>query len=812
MLRYAQIPHEGSGTQRADGGRSTASRIVRALLRTCAVALVATIAAATASDVAWVQRPAPTFPRSTAPKFTPPNKLDRKQPLLLTGDQLVYDTSGNRVTAKGNVELYYNSYSITADEIEYDQAAGTLIAAGNVTIKDPTGQITHGDRINITDDFKDGFVDSLSVVSTDNTRISARRAVRKNGNVTEFTDARYSPCVSDPGKPPIWCITAAKIIHDEKAATLTYQDAQFEFFGVPVLYFPFFEHPDPTVKHRSGFLIPEVGTSTTLGQKSAIPYYFALSPQYDFLFTPQYLTKQGVLWQGDWRQRLANGQYEVKLAGIEQDFTNLPAAIPNREQYSGWRGSVETRGKFSLSSWWSFGWDVTIESDDTFRRFYALDNVLLQDRVNKVYLTGQNDRNYFNVTAYQLGGLLINKGGQSSSQALPVVDYDYVFKDPVLGGELAWTTNALALTRDHAFAGTTSENYDHIKSELKWRRRLTDQVGISYTPFAQFRGDAYYYENAINPATDTPAPATTLGKATGTAGVTVGYPWVASSAGTTHTIEPIGQTLYTSASGNQRSLPDEDSRSVVFDDTNLFEVQKFSGADRIETGTRANAGVQYTFQSKDGGYARFLLGQHYQLGGQNAYNETGTITDTVNGITATQYVFSPLSGLQRAQSDYVFGAYLAPTAAFRIVSQSRFDEQTLGLRREDLFGTVTYGPLAATAIYTYSAFDPVAGVGSAQSDILGALSLKLTDKWSTTASVRYDIRNNDVLTDTFALKYTDDCFAVTATYQGTFIQDAALGLQNDRSVMLRFELKNLGGLNYRTSSVDYTLGNTQVPR
>lgn len=768
-------------------------------MRLCGLLGIVLMASLAAGD-AMAQRGPSSFPRTTAPKFTAPNKLDRKQPLLLTGDELTYDTSGNRVTAKGNVELYYNNYAITADEIEYDQSAGTLTASGNVTIKDPNGQITRGDRINITDDFKDGFVESLSVVATDNTRISARRAVRKDGNVTEFTDARYTPCISDPGKPPLWCISAARIIHDEKAATLTYQDAQFEFFGTPVFYLPFFEHPDPSVKHRSGFLIPEFGTSTTLGTSVEIPYYFALSPQYDFLFHPEYLSNQGVLWKGDWRQRLANGRYEVQAAGIDQDFTNLPDSVPDRAKYAGWRGSLATKGTFSLSSWWSFGWDVTVESDDAFRRFYKLDNIYLTDRVNSVFLNGQFDRNYFGMTFYQLGGLLLDGSNQSSSRALPVIDYDYIFADPVLGGELGWSTNALALTRDHAVNGGSSETYDHIKSELKWRRRLIDAAGISYTPFGNLRGDAFYFDNAVNPATDQSTQATTTARAMATGGINVSYPWIASGGGATHTVEPIGQALITEARVTQRTLPDEDSRSLIFDDTNLFEIQKFSGADRVETGTRVNAGLQYTFQSNDGGYARFLAGQHYQLSGQNAYSETGTITETINGATTTRFVFSPDSGLQRQTSDYVLGAYFAPIAAFRLLSQSRFDENTLGLRREDVFAQANYGPISATAVYTYAAADPLQGVGSAESDILGVLGLKLTDRWSLIGSMRYDLVLKDILTDSLAIKYVDDCFALTATYQETFIQNPALGLQNDRTVMLRFELKNLGGVNYSKSS------------
>ncbi|MGH8336207.1 MAG: LPS-assembly protein LptD, partial [Gammaproteobacteria bacterium] len=377
-------------------------------------------------------------------------------------------------------------------------------------------------------------------------------------------------------------------------------------------------------------------------------------------------------------------------------------------------------------------------SDDAFRRFYGIDNVLLTDRVNTIYLDGQSDRNFFGLKLYQLGGLLLNGSNQANSTALPVIDYDYIFANPVAGGELSWKTTALALQRDHAVVGQSTESYNHVKSELQWRRKLTDAFGITYTPYADARGDLYDYDNAINPSTNTATPSTSIGRAVGTGGVTVSYPWVASGGNATHTIEPIGQALYTEASGTQRSMPDEDARSLVFDDTNLFETQKFSGTDRIETGTRANVGVQYTFQSNDGGYARFLAGQHYQLDGQNAYTETGTITDTINGVTSTQAVFSPVSGLQRPRSDYVLGAYFAPTSTLRFLSQSRFDEQTGALRREDAYASASYGPIQGTALYTQAATDPSTGFATPQSEIIGSVGLKLTDRWSATGTLRYD--------------------------------------------------------------------------
>ena len=807
MVREARIPHRGCGQQRAGSVRGSATRPVNAIGQVALTVLIA-LGAALGSLTPSVAAEKSSFPKTPAIKFTSPSKLDRKQPLLLNGDELTYDTSGNRVIVKGNVELYYNNYSVTADEVTYDQSASTLTAAGNVTIRDPNGQITRADRIELTDDFKEGFVESLSVVGTDDTRIAARRAIRKDGNVTEFSDAKYTPCKSTPNMPPMWCISAARIIHDQKAATLTYQDAQFELLGVPVLYMPFFEHADPTVKRRSGFLLPGFGSSSTLGVQVETPYYFALSPQYDFLFSPEYLSKQGVLWKGHWRHRLANGEYDIKLAGIEQDFADLPSSIANRKVYDGWRGSMQTKGLFSISSWWKFGWDVTVDSDDTFRRFYKLDNVLVTDRINTAYLEGQSERNYFGMRFYQFGGLLLSDNANSESVVHPVIDYDYVFSNPILGGELAWKSTAISLSRSGS-ANTTNfgrENYNHAKTELNWRRRLTDQIGITYTPFGNIRGDAYYLDNTVNPQTGDSLNNESMTRGIATGGLTVSYPWIAAGKGASHTIEPIGQVLYSQAHVSQRRLPNEDSRSLVFDDTNLFEIQKFSGTDRVETGTRANVGVQYTFQANSGGYARFLAGQHYQLSGENAYGNPGCVNEIVNGNTVCRSEFSPSSGLQKDRSDYVLGAYVAPNSIFRFLSQSRFGDEDLGLRRQDLFASASYGPITASAVYTYAAADPLLDIQKAQSDITATLGLKLTDRWSVIGAMRFDIDSRSVLTDSIALKYADDCFVLTTTFQETYLDNPSLGLTADRSVMFRFELKNLGGFNYRTSVLDHTFG------
>ncbi len=305
---------------------------VAALALLCAPTLLCCLLAppALAQDPSLRMRPQlranRSFPKQPGGILGPSPKIDRAQPLYMQADQLIYDTKNNRVIAQGNVEIYFNNYILTADKVIYDQGINKLFAEGNAQLKDPNGSITRADKFEALDDFRDAFVQSLSMVTSDDTRIAAERASRREGNVTEFESGRFTPCKNEPGMPPLWCLSAARIVHDQQAGTIMYQDAWFELFGVPVLYAPYFQHPDPSVKRQSGFLAPSQGHSTTLGYSVEVPYYFALAPNYDFTFHPRYFSEQGVLWQGDWRHRLANGQYSINFAAIDQSSIDSGAS------------------------------------------------------------------------------------------------------------------------------------------------------------------------------------------------------------------------------------------------------------------------------------------------------------------------------------------------------------------------------------------------------------------------------------------------------------------------------------------------------
>jgi LPS-assembly protein len=123
-----------------------------------------------------------------------------------------------------------------------------------------------------------------------------------------------------------------------------------------------------------------------------------------------------------------------------------------------------------------------------------------------------------------------------------------------------------------------------------------------------------------------------------------------------------------------------------------------------------------------------------------------------------------------------------------------------------LTAQLSYGPLAAQVTYTYATFDPDSGFDEGEQDIIGSLGLRLSDRWTLNGSIRYDIDDNQRLTDSIGLTYLDECFMLSATYAETFIEDQASDIEPDRVVMLRFELKHLGGFNYQTNVIDFAGG------
>src|SRR5262249_713911 len=305
------------------------------------------------------------FTFNTRPPSThPPRVANTDGQMLVQAVEVDYDYNNKRVSAVGNVQLFFNGTSVEADKVIYDQTTKRLRAEGNIRMTDADGKITYANIRERSEDSRDALVDSLRADPADATRMAATRSARSGGNYTVFENGVYpacAPCKDDPRKPPLWQVKGARIIHDQNEKMLYFETAQFEFFGVPIAYMPYFSTPDPTVKRKSGFLMPGYfpGTTTT-GFGIETPYYWAIAPEYDATFTPRFLTRQGVLLQGEFRQRLINGAYQIRAYGIDQLDPGAFAGQPGDRQF---RGGVDTKGQFAINDKWVWGWDGVLLSD-----------------------------------------------------------------------------------------------------------------------------------------------------------------------------------------------------------------------------------------------------------------------------------------------------------------------------------------------------------------------------------------------------------------------------------------------------------------
>ena len=135
-------------------------------------------------------------------------------------------------------------------------------------------------------------------------------------NITTVKKGVFTSCADDTDCPP-WVITASQIKHDKNKKQLIYDDALLKIYNVPVLYFPKFFHPDPTVKRQSGFLKPSLNNSNVLGSSLNLPYYHVISQNKDFTFRPTIFDSDIKMFQNEFRVENKNSSAILDFAYVD---------------------------------------------------------------------------------------------------------------------------------------------------------------------------------------------------------------------------------------------------------------------------------------------------------------------------------------------------------------------------------------------------------------------------------------------------------------------------------------------------------------
>ncbi|MFZ1774066.1 MAG: LPS-assembly protein LptD [Rhizobiaceae bacterium] len=697
-----------------------------------------------------------------------PSDLSGDGQMLLEADTLTYDNDNQTVIAEGSVKIDYNGYKLVARRVSYNQKTGRLVASGGVEILDKQGTKINSEEIDITDDFADGFINALRVETAEKVHFGAESAERKDGYLTTFNNGVYTacePCEDDPDKAPAWRIKARRIIWNGQAKTVRFEKASFELFGMPIATLPYFEIADPTVKRKTGFLLPGIRYGSSLGYGAAVPFFIAVSPTQDLTLTTTGYTKQGFLAEAEWRQMFNSGSYTLKMAGIIQQnpgafaATSVDSTVRNR-------GMIGTTGKFRINPRWTFGWDVLVQSDKDFARTYSLAGFNQYNRRNEVYLTGLNDKNYFDLRFMKFAVQETLPDSHASARnprqpwVLPSFDYSRVADQPIAGGQLSLDVNARVTKRsvsevyvdaDPSFStlrGVDGET-GRLTAELEWKRTLITQGGLVVTPLLALRGDTSFQSAT--------ASATMLGfdpaaevraawyRGMATAGLDVRWPILFSTTSASHVLEPVAQIFARPSEMGAAShgLANEDAQSLVFDATSLFERDKFSGYDRMEGGVRANLGIRYSGTFANGWHATALFGQSYHLAGVNSFASA----DLVN---AGQF-----SGLETNVSDFVGMAAIGNSAGFSASLKGRFDEKTFEMRRFEAAAALTKPRGSFSARYAFIQAQPRYGFLVDRQEVAAAGTVKLNDRWTVFGNGTYDLVSKTLVRDSIGISYAN---------------------------------------------------------
>lgn len=753
--------------------------------------------------------PAPLTAQTMNDRFAQRQQGGQKSRMLVDAREVIYDRDKDRVSAAGDVQVYYQGKVLEADRVIYDRKTKRVFAEGNAKLTETDGTKTYGDRFDLTDDFKDGFIDSLRVETPKKTRLSAPRAERTSGEQTILERGTFTacePCKDDPSKPPLWQVRGARIIHNNAERRIYYENATLEFWGYPVGWLPFFSAPDPSVNNASGILAPRIFNKTSLGKGIGVPLFWSIAPNYDVTFTPTYLSRQGFFADLLWRHRLENGSYNLRVNGINQmdrkAFSQLPYLGAGDKTF---RGSIESRGKFYLNEKWTFGWDGAWATDKHYFTDYktkpvSMSTLFYTEIINQVYLRGQGERSWFDLTAYQFTGLNAVDWQRQIEKVGPSFDFDRRFTPGLLGGELRVTANGAAIQRDAAVfqpITTSAANrfyapgmvqystgagglympcrYNYVNAanvvtqqgsytpgncllrgfageytrasiDVGWRRKFIDPIGQEWTPFVGLRADAAWLNLNLSRFN---APDPTLGPA--------GY-------------GNANQAAFLGGNSDNflfRAMPmvGLEYRYPFFAMTNWgihhFEPigQLVVRPNETRIGKLPNEDAQSLIfdensifsLNKFSGFDRIEGGSRLNYGARYSFRSNNDIFVGLlfgqsiqlsgrNSFAAYDLANTGRnSGLESRRSDYVAAATIQPFTSTSFTVRARFDEKNFSLQRLDAQATTTIGKLSLHALYSRVAPQPELGYPLRREGVFVNSVVQLPRNFYVSAGALYDL-------------------------------------------------------------------------
>ncbi|MGI4731695.1 MAG: LPS-assembly protein LptD [Janthinobacterium lividum] len=693
-----------------------------------------------------------------------------------SSNALEYDDRADIVTATGDVRMFRQGQRLRADTVTWNRKTGKVRANGNVAVVNPQGDTAYGDSIDLTDSLKDGVVDNMLIVLDRGGRIAAAKGTRRDDGSVVLADAAYTACdVTGPGncpKQPTWKITAVRVVYRPDRKRIYYNGAHLHLFDLISIPLPSLSNPVGG-DAESGVLTPQLKINRVNGFEVAVPYHFQLAPDRSLTLTPHVFTGSLPMAEASYEQLSSTGAFRITgYATVSRRSDDLVSGATGTQE--SFRGYLDGVARFQLSPEWSISGSIRLVTDKTFLRRYDL---TYDDRLRTTAKIERIDQDsYLSIAGWYVQTLRIDDTQGMQPVALPEIDYRRR-EDGPLGGKIEGEVNTLALTR------TDGEDTQRAFASLRWDLRKLTTFGQEVTFTAYARGDLYHTSDAAaEPIASYQGVNGFQGRAIGSLSVDVKWPLAGELWGGTQTLTPRVQIVASPRIKNL-AIPDEDSRAVDLDDTNLFALNRFPGYDRYEDASRVTYGVDWAL-SFPGLTVDSQIGQSYSFSNQSDLFLQGT-------------------GLSQKVSDIVGRNEVRFHDLVSFTLRYRLDKDDLTVRRAEADATV--GSASTYLLVGYLRLnrdiEPTFEDLEDHEELRLAGRVQFTRNWSAFGSMLVDLTNREEdplstangfqpLRHRLGVAYEDSCVKLGLTWRRDYetTGDARAG----NSYLLSLSFKNLG--------------------
>ena len=568
-------------------------------------------------------------------------------PIYFSADEVIENSADKTITAQGDVVISRENIVLKTDKLIYNREKDVITAKGNVSITQADGAVIYADQATLSDKMSRGTINKVKAILADESKISAKRIKQTAQKDKHFFHAVYTPCdTCGENSKPLWSIKARKVTHDNARHDVYYRSAYLTIKDVPVLYSPFLSHPDPTVKRRSGFMMPSLISNNYLRTAVKVNYFININEHEDILLSPIFSDKQDIVLGGTYRKMFYNGEL------------NSTGTIMKDNETDKKRGNITAIGRYEINDLWLAKMDINYASDGAYLKDLSLPGKTDTWLTSSIAFERFKNRDYaaiegysYKLISYSLRNANISEFKRreySKPYILPLATYENISETNSIGAYFKNTFNLASIYREHD--GTQTQRATMINS---WNLPYTSPFGEKYRFLASLKSDAYYIDKFYNNNTEYTGE---VGRLFPQAAVEWRLPFIKATETTRQIVEPVVVAVVAPNGGNKANkIPNEDSLNAQFDDTNILDIDRYAGYDRNDTGSRVSYGLNWNSYGNILGRTSSFLGQSYYINKNESYamalGDTSKLSDYVGRIYASPNSFLDLNYRFRLNKD-----------------------------------------------------------------------------------------------------------------------------------------------------------------